>query len=136
MSKMEQELWGLIEEPARARQIRPEEILGDPRNTPGATSRRAICVVMQDKYGLRSSGTQPMSWSEMANIFGRARSSLYESVRSWTRLEGSEDNSKEERLRAKGHLPKNPQGSIDDMVEALSKKRPKRFAYWHSRRKL
>lgn len=132
---MEQELWGLIEETARARQIKPEEILGDSRNTPGSSARRAICVVMKDKYGLNSYGTQPMTWSEMARVFGRARSGLHVSVESWSKLEGSEDSSKEERLRERGHLPKNPQGSIDDMVEALSKRKPEQFAYWHSKRK-
>ena len=79
MSKMEQEVWGMVCDVSRHRRIPTEEILSDPRNTPGSVARRAICVVMQDKYGLKPSSTQPMSWTEMAGIFGRARSALYES---------------------------------------------------------
>ena len=136
MSKMEQEVWGMVCDVSRHRRIPTEEILSDPRNTPGSVARRAICVVMQDKYGLKPSSTQPMSWTEMAGIFGRARSALYESAKAWRKNEGSENGSKEKQLRARGYLPKTPLGSIDDMIEALSKKGLKRFAYWHSRRKL
>jgi len=125
-----------MEEVARARHLHLSDMLDDRRGYKYISARRAICVILQDIYGLKNRYTNAMSWMELSKILGRARSSCIASVDAWKEREGNQDPSCEEEMRESGMLPlRGSTESIESMIERISRRRPNERSYWHSKSK-
>tara|TARA_R100001443_G_C3344628_1_gene175318 strand:+ start:680 stop:1060 length:381 start_codon:yes stop_codon:yes gene_type:complete len=125
-----------MHEVARARHLHIQDILDDRRGYKYISARRAICVILQDIYGMKNNYTNAMSWMELSQILGRARSSCIASVDAWREREGSQDPTYEEDLRKSGVLPlRDSTESIEQMIERISRRRPGERSYWHSKSK-
>lgn len=125
-----------MHEVARARHLHLSDILDDRRGYKYISARRAICVILQDIYGLKNRYTNAMSWMELSQILGRARSSCIASVDAWREREGNQDPSCEEEMRESGMLPlRDSTETIEQMVSRIAKRNPKECTYWHSKSK-
>ena len=130
----------LIEELAKARGMLTHELLYGPRNMDISSARRAFAMILWDKYSMKSGHPQAVSWVEVSEITGIARSSLHAAARRWRELEGAQDGKQEEKLRKKGCLLPQGKESIHQMAQRLCKRRasemPKgrrrELGYWRS----
>jgi len=136
------EIEQLIEEVAEARGITSHEIKSNSRCRHISCARRAIAMIIYDKYGMRGGcHHNAISWEEVAEIMNCGRSSLHHASRHWVKVEGAQDGKEEERLRKTGRLLQQSEESIHEMAKrvckrglsAVPKGRRKELGYWRSK---
>ena len=130
----------LIEEVANARGITVDDIRASHRCQHVASARRAINMILLDKYSLKGSHNNAVPLVEVANLMNSARSSMFASARNWRTQEGAQDGQKEKSLREKGCLLPQGKESIHEMAKRLCKRRlgevpqggRRELGYWRS----
>ena len=129
------EVAGIIEDVANARGMTAEEIVSKDCGRKVAAARRAICVIVLDKYSLKQNHFQAVPWVEIARMMNKSRSTLFHAARAWSSKEGSQDGEKENDLREKGCLLQQGKESIHEMAKRVCKRRlgrRKELGYWRS----
>lgn len=135
----------LIEDVAEARGLTSHEIKSNSRNRAISCARRAIAMIIYDKYGMKGqSHYNAMTWMEVAEIMNCGRSSLHHASRQWSKAEGAQDGKEEERLRKTGRLLQQGEESIHEMAKRVCKRglsempqgRRKELGYWRSEGKV
>ena len=134
----------LIEEVAEARGLTVHEIKSNGRTRNITSARRAIALIVYDKYSMKScSHNNATSWGDIAKTLNTARSSLYQASRQWGKAEGAEGGETEDRFREKGYLMPKSEESIHEMARRVCKRnlestpqgRRKELGYWKSSNK-
>lgn len=134
----------VIEDVCKARGLTVEEVCARDRAQQISAARRAIAVIVWDKFRMSGPHNSQCTWGEVARMMGMARSSLHSAARTWRHKEGSQDGKEEERLREKGCLLQQGQESIHEMAQRLCKRRlgempqgrRKELGYWRQEGKV
>lgn len=134
----------LMEEVATARGITVDELRSSERTQHVSSARRAVSVILWDKYSLSGSHHGAVPLLEIAKYMNVARSTMFMSARNWRLQEGAQDGEKEEDLRKKGCLLQQSEESIHEMAKRLCKRRlgempkgrRKELGYWRSEEKV
>lgn len=132
------EVQSIIESVCEARGVTIDVILSNDRTQQTCSARRAIAMIIWDKFGMTGQHNSQMTWIDIAEMLNCARSSLHSSARRWAETEGAQDGKEEERLRQKGRLLPKGQESIHEMAQrvckrrlsAMPKGRRKELGYW------
>ena len=130
MSLMNKEVWKLVQDVIYIRGISLEDFLSRSREKKLTCARRAVCFILQDKYGLKNKVGNAMTWTELGQILNKSRSGLYESTHAWPQKEGSQDPSFEEQFRSLGYFGHKHQKNIHDMAVEQGKKCKTGLGYW------
>jgi hypothetical protein len=141
---IKKEIEQLIEEVATARGLTVHDIKGNGRSRDVTCARRAVAMIVLDKYGMREYHNNALSWLEVAKIMNTARSTLHSASRKWATAEGAQDGKEEERLRETGCLLQQSEESIHQMAKRVCKRglsqvpkgRRKELGYWRSEGKV
>lgn len=132
------EVQSVIESVCEARAIPIEELLSSSRTKRISSARKAIAMIIWDKFGMTGQHNSQMTWIEIAEMMNTARSTLHQAARVWSTTDGAQDGKEEERLREKGRLLPKGQESIHEMAQrvckrrlsAMPKGRRKELGYW------
>lgn len=136
-----QEIEKLIAEVAEARGITVHDLKSKSRARDISCARRAVAVIVFDKYGMSGNHNNAMSWVEVGKMLNCGRSSLHHASRHWPKAEGAQDGKEEERLRKTGCLLQQGEESIHEMAKRVCKRglsempkgRRKELGYWRSK---
>lgn len=138
------EVESIIRDVCKARCIPIDRILSDDRKPKTSAARRAISLIIWDKFGMTGSHNSQMTWVDIADMLNCARSTLHSAARRWAKAEGAQDGEQEERLREKGCLLPKSEESIHEMAQRVCKRRlgqmpkgrRKELGYWRQEGKV
>jgi hypothetical protein len=109
-----------------------------------SSARRAIAVLVWDKFGLNENHNSQVTWSWLAQYLNMSRGSLHWASRRWAELEGAQDGQQEVQARKKGFLLPESKESIHQMAKRVRKRRPRslskggrgQLGYWWSKEEM
>lgn len=128
----------IITSVCKARGIAVDALLSNSRTQQISSARKAISVIIWDKFGMTGQHNSQMTWVDIAEMMNTARSTLHQAARVWSTSDGAQDGKEEERLRQKGRLLPKSQESIHEMAKRVCKRRlsempkgrRKELGYW------
>ena len=128
----------IITSVCKARAIPIEALLSSSRTKQISSARKAISVIIWDKFGMTGQHNSQMTWVDIAEMMNTARSTLHQAARVWSTTDGAQDGKEEQRLREKGRLLPEGKESIHEMAQRVCKRRlsempkgrRKELGYW------
>jgi hypothetical protein len=132
----------LIDDVCKARGLSLEDLRDKSQRGSRVTlARRAIAVLFWDKYGMTGPSNHQVTWVWIADYLNMSRSSLIDAARKWSKMEGSQDEQKEEYARKKGRLLPKGKESLHQVAKRVCKRstrsmpkgRRRELGYWWSK---
>jgi hypothetical protein len=135
----------IIDEVCKARGLTLDDLRShDGREAKVSCARRAIAVLVWDKFGLNENHNSQVTWSWLGEYLNMSRSSLHWASRRWAELEGAQDGQREIKARKKGFLLPESKESIHQMAKRVRKRRTRsvskggrgQLGYWWSKEEM